>query len=225
MTHTFSVDSQNLEIGSDDTSNDFSEVPDTEFLPSERDHDDYRGLNDFVDLTKQLEARRMANAEVEHRMVLSSIAESVIEQNIEHNFEEHEETSMNRYFRSQEEEMAAMDGRLTAPQDEVRKRRPRTNTSNKNDLLVEELRAKQLTLVDEQIYLHKIQQESAFISQEKSKEELALMKTRRKIAAIELKEKQENAQTNKEEAQERLQLTRLQRQIAEIELQKKQNEL
>lgn len=218
-----SVNSQNLEIGSDDTSNDYTDPPDTEFVPSETGHDNYDDLSNFAGLVDQLEAQRMRNSEIDDEMALPNNdgSDNAMDYNLGQDGE-NEVNDLHNWVRLQEEELAAVNGRLTAPQNEIQRRRPRKNKSHTNDSLVEELRGKQLALVDEQIHLHKIQQESV---QERSKQELALIKTQRQIAEIEMKEKEENAQINKEEAQERLHLIRIQRQIAEIELKKKQNEL
>lgn len=143
---------------------------------------------------------------------------------MEYHSSEDEEWPIARMMRLQDEEEAGMRGRLTAPQNEVRKRQPKKKPSNRNDLLVDALRTKQMTLVDEQIYLHKVQQEKESINQEESQEKLMLIKTQRQIAEIELKEKQEIASIAKEEAEERLKLVKFQRQIAEIDFQKKQSE-
>lgn len=102
-----------------------------------------------------------------------------------------------RQIRSQEkEEMAnaGTHGRLTAPRNEVRPRRAKSNrrTVLKDGQMIDELRQKQLKLVNEQIYLQKILQENASIAQEEARERLMHVQIQRKIAEIELKQKEES---------------------------------
>lgn len=169
----------------------------------------------------ELEAQRKQNTTNRNGMMVSTTSSVV---RMDYNFdEEDEEWPIERHIRLQEEEEAATRGRLTAPPHEIQQRRPKKKQMTKNDLQIDELRAKQIVLVDEQIYLHKIQQENATATQEKIQEELALIKTQRGIAELELNEKQEAATIAKEKSQFEAKLIKLQCEIAENELRQKYN--
>lgn len=189
----FSVDSQNIVIGSDDTSDGFSEVPDSEFVPIEDNHTENSDdqVNSFIDLAKQLEAERMQNADKADRMAVSNDGErcdGAVNQMIEL---EDDEWPVARWVRLQEEAEAETNGRLTAPENEIQKRRPRKRpTTNRNDALIDELRAKQIELAEEQIYLQKIQQDTALFARNEAEERLQLIKIQRQIAEIDLNKKQ-----------------------------------
>lgn len=211
-----SVDSQTMDLGSNDTSNDFD---------YDNDRDDYvasepsvasgnQGVGElsakvksmdlptFLDHVKGLEAKRMANADDSSRMAVSDDSDvRLIDRThpLDQELPEDEPwiDPIQRQIRSQEEEEmanAGTGGRLTAPRNEVRPRRARSNqhTVLNDSQLIDELRQKQLTLVNEQIYLQKILQENASIAQEEARERLMHIQIQRKIAEIELKQKEES---------------------------------
>ena len=149
-----SVDSQSMDLGNNDTSNDFD---------YDNNRDDYEA--------------------------------SLLDQGLPD--DEPWIDPIQRQIPSQEEEEMANAGtrdRLTAPRSEVRPRRAKSNqrTVLNDSQLIDELRQKQLTLLDEQIYLQKILQENALIAQEEAQERLMHIQIQRKIAEIELKQKEES---------------------------------
>lgn len=111
---------------------------------------------------------------------------------------------IDRWLQHQEEEdrrNAGTSGRLTAPPSETRRRRrsgsrqqPAPNENN----LTDQLRAKQLQLVDEQIHLQQILQENARIQQEEHTERMELAKIQRRIAELELAAKQRELDQQRE---------------------------
>jgi hypothetical protein len=194
----FTVDSQRIAVGSDDSSNGYSEHPDSEWLQSDTNDENADAsnnqMNSFVHLAKRLEVQRLKNAKQANQLIVISDSGSEIED---------EEWPIDRWLRLQAEEEAGTSGRLTAPRNEVRKRQPKKKPANKNDLQVNELRLKQKALVDEQLALQKIQKE---------------------IAELELNDKKEISPIVKEEALERLRLLKIKREIAEIELANKKSQ-
>lgn len=185
-----SVDSQTMEIGSDDTSNGFSEALDSEFHLSE--HGEMENSESSVDLSLQQALESMQNAGEMH---VSNDANrdgdgDDVYDNQTQEMPDEEEWPVERWLRLQAEEEAETNGRLTAPAKEIRKRAPKRKANNTNDVLINELRAKQIALVDEQIQLHKMQQENAAIAKEEATERMELLKTQRKIAEIDLNAKQ-----------------------------------
>lgn len=201
-----SVNSQNIVIDTDDTSNGFSDPISGEYIPSESEN---RSITHsaFVNLAKELEAKRMENLSQADRMFLSNSEMDAVEN----------EFSTDRWMLGmQVKDEISTNNRLTAPRSELRKRKPIPKPKSKavgNSQKVDQLRAKQIELVDEQFYLQKILQENATIAQEEAQERLNLSKVQCQIAEI-----------NAQEAQERLKLLKIQCQIAELDLQKKQME-
>lgn len=220
------VDSQTIELGSDDTSNGYSERTDSEWQESDDNDVNADASNDKIDgyyrLINKLEVRKNMKAKQAHESIVTnesllnnenqanesieisdSLSDNANEANELNRINdigpemEDEEWPIDRWLRLREEEEADTRGRLTAPRNEVRKRQPKKKPANKNELQFNELRIKQNALVDEQIALQKIQKE---------------------IAELELKEKKEIAPIAKEEAQERLRLLKMQCEIAEIDL-------
>lgn len=200
----FLVDSQQIKLGSDDTSNDLTggeEYDDEDYVASGSNHgNDPNPLNKgeemdlyaFAELAKQLEGERLQRLSPSERMNVSNVAYSDLEM-----VEEDDEWPIERFLRLQDDEPSGTRGRLTAPAGETRKRkRAKKTTPDETNAMVDELRSKQLALVNEQLELHKILQETALINRE-------------------------NASIAKEEAMERLAMVKVQRQIAEIELQAK----
>lgn len=185
-----SVNSQDIVIGSDDTSNDFTDGPASEYVPNAdeleilSDHSD-----EFHDMAKQQESQRLSNADQADQMLVSRNGENdrhAILQEIEEDM--HVELPVARWLRLQEEEEANTSGRLTAPQNEVRKRGRKRKSPGENDALIEDLRKKQMALVDDQIYLQKVLVDNAMIAREEAQEKLELIKIQRKIAQITLNE-------------------------------------
>lgn len=161
----FSVNSQELEIGSDDTSNDYTNGDSSEFLLSE----------------SSSQANRMENLNADYELTARSptmqdlnLIGGVIDNENMMDIEE-EEWPVARWIRLQEEEEAETRGRLTAPSNEIRKRQTKKKSNSKNDQLVDELRNKQIDLVDQQIALQKLQREIAESELDKNKEKLKLI--------------------------------------------------
>lgn len=167
-----------------------------EFVPSELERQSLSPTS-FLDLVKELEAKRLANVDHVERMLLSN-NDSCTNENPEEAFDD--EFPIDRWLRLQAEEEANTRGRLTAPIGEIRKRQPKANTKKTagNIQMVDQLRAKQINFVDEQTYLQKILQENASIAQDEARERLDLVKMQC------------------EEARERLKLVKIQCQIAEL---------
>lgn len=210
--YLFAVDSQTIDLGSDDTSNDFDYDNDKEdYEPSVTSGGQaVRELNDkvqsldlptFIDHVKELEAKRNANANQADLMAVSD--DEGAARNMPYNplVEDDEgwvDPIQQQILAQEAEEMenAGTHGRLTAPQNEVRKRAPKAKPSN-NVQKIDELRSKQIKLVEsqtqlveEQLHLQKILQETASIAQEEAQERLMHIKTQRQIAEIELQQKQ-----------------------------------
>lgn len=171
----------------------------------------------FVDLAKNLEAKRLENEDYLERIMLSN-AESIDHaENLYGNpINDDQEWPIDRWVRLQAEEEAGTRDRLTAPQNEIRKRKPKPKAIRKNET-VDQLRAMQIDLVAEQTHLQKILQTNALIAQEEAQERLELKKIERQNAET-------TAAIAREEAQERLNLIKIQREIAAIELQNIQRE-
>lgn len=152
-------------------------------------------LNEFAAYAKKLEAKRMKNAPEEDRMIVSGEPFVDVEGSYNPEMEE-EEWRIDRYLRLQaEEEMRNVGpaGRLTAPPNEARTRKRKPNKMNTDQTdFVDELRAKQLKLVDEQIYLQNILQQNALNVQEEIRDRHALVKANLAIAELDicLKKKQ-----------------------------------
>lgn len=202
ISNSFSVDSQAIVIGSDDTSNDFTDDKNSgDYKPSTHSSDEIKEipksmeLNEFADLVKKYEAKRMKHAAEEERMGVSGESHGEVDQSNNPVIEDEEtEWPVERWLRLQrEEEMenASPAGRLTAPPKEVRNRYQKktvnkTKSDSANMELVDELRAKQLQLVDEQIYLQKVLQVNALYAQEEAKDRSELAKRQLQMAEIEL---------------------------------------
>lgn len=182
----FTVNSQTIDLGSDDTSNGFSEKTDEEW----RDFSDEENVDptpnnfaSFVGLANALENRRIKRAKQTDRTMEG-----------EENSAYDNEWSIDRLIRLQEEDEAQTNGRLTAPSNEIRtrKRKQKKQPANGTDVEVHELRLKQKLLVDQQIKLQKMQQENEALIKQQLKEKMELIKIRREIAELELEEKKNN---------------------------------
>lgn len=187
-----SVNSQDIVIGSDDSSNGFTNVPDSEYVPnndelenSDADHHS----EEFFDSANRQESQRLSNANQAVRMFVSNDGEDDVNAILrELDKDMHVEFPVTRWLRLQEEEEANTSGRLTAPQNEVRKRGQKRKPVSENDALIEGLRKKQMALVDDQIYLQKLLFDNAMIARDEAKEKLELVKIQRKIAQLTLDE-------------------------------------
>lgn len=119
-----SVDSQTIDLGSDDTSNDFSDVDlDNEFQPSGSNLDSTKArgspeqmdLYKFADLAKKLEERRLKKMASEERLQMSDIADSDIQLVGNPNDMEFEEQwPINRFLEQQMQDVGAS-ASFTAP--------------------------------------------------------------------------------------------------------------
>lgn len=171
-----------MNLGSDDTSNDFTDGnfdedyevsgsnQESEAMPNSHVLENEMDIHAFTDLTKKLEAQRLRNVPSTERLQMSEVIQSDLEviDNID-NIDE-EEWPIDRFLRLQHEQDmqdAGTSGRLTAPQGERQQRKSRQKTTpTENNVLVDELRTKQLALVNEQLELQKILQETALINRE-----------------------------------------------------------
>lgn len=206
-----------MDLGSDDTDNDYSDGngEDEETLSTQSDCGNAVGET-FICLAKELEARRLKNLSSRKSFTSHSYEENATSECGVNAFEvdlsgfhssvyqlpelldkENDETSVDRILRLREEEdrNAHLNSRLTAPPNEVRKRRKQpatstvTQTSSVN--LVDRLRQRQLDLVEGQIRLNQIQTDNALIAQEEARERLMMAKANRICAELEQKMKQQ----------------------------------
>lgn len=141
----------------------------------------------FFELAKKLEAERIASNEYIAVSPSSSIAE--IDDEIED-----EEWAIEKWLRLQNEEEEQKETsrrRLTAPPTEIRKRASKTPVKSIVSK-VDELQARQIELVHQQINLQKILVENALIAQEEAKERLLLAKAQRASAELEHQQKLNN---------------------------------
>lgn len=137
-----------------------------------------------------------------HRMHVSPVASDFGELRDEHPSDY--EFPLDRALRLQREEDTRLAGRLTSPPDEVR-RRPRTKVSKAKgsvsnqartsetstvDSLLNDLRRKQLDLLNEQINVQKVLCQNALIAQDEAQERVLLIKAQTACAELELVRKQ-----------------------------------
>lgn len=195
-----------MDLGSNDTSNDFSyDDGSQDYEPSVASSSQtVRELNSLVqdlDLptfmghVNELEANRLKNANAnatEPLLDTDDNAENETSNDIVNAIDEVDEgwvnTVIERQIRQQEEEDADARGRLTAPPAEVRLRRQKSNQNNKSQL-ADEIRTKQLKLIDQQIELQNVLIENAKIAKEEAQERLKHIKNQREMTDMELEEK------------------------------------
>lgn len=157
-------------IGEDDTDNDFSGDDDKSYQPSYNDPNESQLSQDdeaFFDLAKKMEAERVAK--LSQNMAISPDSSIIHVMPEGDEIPEDEEWGIDRWLRLQNEEEQSARGRLTAPSAELTKRTTLKSSENK----VDELRARQVQLVDQQINL------------QKAKERLMLTKAQRVCAELE----------------------------------------
>lgn len=146
--------------------------------------DRWKFIRDFVDTSARPKEKRPRTTETTPEAA-NAMADEPIPSD--------EEWPIDRYLRLQYEqdmEDAGPSGRLTAPPTEVRRRKTAQKaTPVESNAVLDELRTKQLTLVNEQLQLQKILKETALIAKEEAKERMAMVKIQRQIAEIDLKEK------------------------------------
>lgn len=155
-------------------------------IPSD---DRMKFIRDFVDASARPKEKRSRTTET-----TPAAANAMADEPIPSD----EEWSVDRYLRLQYErdmEDAGPSGRLTAPPAEVRRRKTAQKaTSAESNAVLDELRTKQIALVNEQLQLQIILKETALIAKEEAKERMAMVKIQRQIAEIDLKEKQKGFQ-------------------------------
>lgn len=93
-------------------------------------------------------------------------------------------TRTNVQERLRNETAANLSGRITCPPDEVRKRVQQSKPNN--DDLVNELRCKQIELINEQIEVQKVLRETSLIQQEEAKERRMLVQAQTAYAELDL---------------------------------------
>lgn len=86
--------------------------------------------------------------------------------------------------------------RLTAPAEEIIKRKRTKKASPMQDDVTAQLRAKQMKLVDDQLKLNAVLLENATIAGEEAKERLKMATAQRKLAEIELELKHKEQNSN-----------------------------
>lgn len=142
----FTVDSQAIDLGSDDTSNDFSCADDDQtyepsLLSSNQEVREINKMVNELDLptfnehVKRLEAKRLENANETQRMTISddgNPTNNTIVENVNDIDEGWGRSVIERQIRLQEEDNAHTSGRLTAPPNETRLRRTKSNTPTKS---------------------------------------------------------------------------------------------
>lgn len=177
------MNSQDLVIGDDDTSNDYSNDDRNDLTFNIDDHGPRSKSDDVLhniaddssnaeifELMKSLEAERTNSADIQTSPMSDDIQI----------LPEDEEFHVERMLRLREEERATTNKRLLAPPDEVRKRQIKSKKTDDN--LINELRLKQIEMVDLQISVQQTLLENARILQDEAIERLELTKIQRRIA-------------------------------------------
>lgn len=209
-------------IGSNDTSNDYTYDDDKEdYVGSDQEGENEPDLNllhqkgmdihSFTDLAKKLEAHRLKNSWTEDRMEVPN--ESVANSDV--NLEAITPPSVtptdqgfaiDNWLRMQNEQdiqNVGSNGRLTDGEAQKRKRQPKSVSQPKESdagftpHLIDELRKKQIELVNQQLETqHRLQENAMFereniaIKREELMERIALVKAKRQIVELGLKQKQ-----------------------------------
>lgn len=186
------MNSQTLVIGDDDTSNDFS-------VDDKRDEDYVETMSIGSNHSRNIQINRQINDEHELNSFERLEAERVhaylndLQPLPPGERPEDDDTWIDRLVRIDREEALNTNGsssrRLVAPSHEINKRQPRKAKANRNDdEMVNQLRAKQLELVNIQINVQKTMHESAKIAQKEAIERLQLARIQRTIAENDLQQ-------------------------------------
>lgn len=208
-------------IGSDDTSNDYTYDDDKEdYVDSDQEsgkepdlnllHQQEMDIHSFTDLAKKLEAHRLRNSSTSDRMEVSD--ESVANAGVNPEAitppsvtPSDQGFAIDNWLQMQNEldiQNVGSDGRLTC-ETQTRKRQPKSVSQPMGSNvgfashLIDELRKKQIELVNQQLETqHRLQENAMFerenisIKREEAMERLALVKAKRQIVEMELKSKQ-----------------------------------
>lgn len=150
----------------------------------------------MLNLNKELEAKRLERAlrtPSPPHYFGAAVEEHTNESVPETEHPEDDETAIDRWVRLQNED-ANLNRRLTAPPNEVRKRskkqiRPQPKRSTL-DNVVDQLRQKQIELVDQQILVQKVMLENALIAKKEAEERLMMVKAQRVCAELDQKRKE-----------------------------------